>query len=159
MWKVCSCGSIVSNRNLNEGSILSFGDHDLRGGSIKKPNLSLITPLLPLNTTIDIPIIISHVHDRTSTFEIWTVWVVTSNLQTSIRLDLSKRLLIFPCNRWIWDHISWTDLGETWAWEVRGYHALHLAFHRQFQVAEDCNEVWQRHARVLQVHKWCRRIK
>lgn len=49
-------------------------------------------------------------------------------------------------------------LERNWAWEVRGHHALHLAFHRQFQVAEDCNEVWQRHAWVLQVHEWRKRI-
>ena len=50
--------TVVCNWNLNEGNILSFGD-DLSGGSIKKPNLNLISKLLPLKTTMDIPIIIS----------------------------------------------------------------------------------------------------
>ena len=47
---------------LNEGNILSFGD-DLSGGLIKKnkTNPNLFSKLLPLKTTIDIPITISYI--------------------------------------------------------------------------------------------------
>ena len=45
---------------LNEANILSFGD-ELSGGSKKNYSSNLISELLSLKTTIDIPIIISHI--------------------------------------------------------------------------------------------------
>ena len=46
--------------------------------------------------------------------------VVTPNLQTSIQLDLSKKLKIFSCGCWNWGHISLGKFEGNWAWEVRG---------------------------------------
>ena len=56
------CGDLsrYSAPLLNKGNILSFGD-DMSGGFIKNLNPNLISKLLPLKTTIDIPIIISYI--------------------------------------------------------------------------------------------------
>ena len=55
-----------------------------------KTNPNLIYKLLPLKTTIDILIIISHILElQHSKF---ALWVITSNLQTSIWLDLSWKI-------------------------------------------------------------------
>ena len=64
-----------------------------------------------LKTAIDIPIIIFYMiklqHLK------FGLWVDTSNLQTSIWLNLSKkRLQIFSYGRWNWGRILWIGLGE-----------------------------------------------
>ena len=109
MWKGHSRGNVASNcktseksQNIglwvdlskyiaplaNEGNIMSFQD-DLSGGSLNKNQPNLISKLLPLKTTINIPMIISYI----TKFQClkFGFWVVTSTLQTSIQLDLSKK--------------------------------------------------------------------
>ena len=110
MWKGHSRGNVASNcktseksQNIglwvdlskyiaplaNEGNIMSFQD-DLSGGSLNKNQPNLISKLLPLKTTINIPMIISYI----TKFQClkFGFWVVTSTLQTSIQLDLSKKI-------------------------------------------------------------------
>ena len=71
------------------GNILSFGDDLIEGSTANQPKI--ISKLLPLKTTIDTLIIISSIielqHLKSGPCE------VTSNLQTSIRSDLSKKAL------------------------------------------------------------------
>ena len=65
---------------LNEGNNFSFGD-DLSGGLIKKLNLNLIYKLLPLKTTIGIPIMICYIVELECLK--CGLWVLTCNMQTS----------------------------------------------------------------------------
>ena len=71
----------------------------------QKTNLNLISIMLPLKTTIDIPIIISYT-TKLQPLK-YRLWVIASNMQTSIRLDLSweKKLQILSYGRCNWGHI------------------------------------------------------
>ena len=60
---------------------MSFGD-DLSGGSIKIPNPNLISKSMPLNI---LPYITKCQRFKSE------LQIVTSNLKTSIQLDLSKK--------------------------------------------------------------------
>ena len=71
---------------LNEGNILSIGD-DLSGGSIKKTSPNSISKLLPLKTIINTSIVISYIIELQHLKR--GLRVITSNMQTSIRLNLS----------------------------------------------------------------------
>ena len=111
MWKVCYCGTIVSNsKALQKSKNNSFKMCEPIWVGIlplfwmrvtfviwrwfewrfnQKFNPNLISKLLPLKTIIDIPIIISYITKLQQLK--FGLWIVTSNLQTSIQLDLSKK--------------------------------------------------------------------
>ena len=108
MWKVHSCGTTASNCKATQNNgfkicrliwvgtvpFFEWGQHFViwrwsEWRFNQKANPNLISKLLPLKITIDIPITISYIIKLQCLK--FGLWVVTSNMQTSIPWELSKK--------------------------------------------------------------------
>jgi len=132
--KVRSCGTATSNCKVSQknhkiivwrfwydlsrylNTRVASGD-DLSKTSIRK-HPSFNSKVVPLKTTIDIPIITSYIIKLLRLKCV--LWVIIFNLQTSIQLDLPKKLLVFNYDNSNQGHILWGKFEGNWVWGVKG---------------------------------------